>query len=139
MMKSRLGAIFMPHGLGHLLGCDVHDVGGYLNDTPSRSSQPGLKNLRTARLLQTNMVMTVEPGCYFIERLLNQALSSNILSKFIDRDQIERFRKFGGVRIEDNIIVTETSYELLTDVPRTIEEIEAWMSFKTECNGHIYE
>ncbi|CAH8630942.1 unnamed protein product [Schistosoma margrebowiei] len=139
MMKSRLGAIFMPHGLGHLLGCDVHDVGGYLNDTPSRSSQPGLKNLRTARLLQTNMVMTVEPGCYFIERLLNQALSSDILSKFIDRGQIERFKKFGGVRIEDNIIVTETGYELLTDVPRTIEEIEAWMSSKSECNGHIYE
>ncbi|CAI2733373.1 unnamed protein product [Schistosoma spindalis] len=137
MMKSRLGAIFMPHGLGHLLGCDVHDVGGYLNDTPSRSSQPGLKNLRTARLLQANMVMTVEPGCYFIERLLNQALSSDILSKFIDRGQIERFRKFGGVRIEDNIIVTETGHELLTDVPRTIEEIEAWMSSKSECNGDL--
>ncbi|TNN18404.1 Xaa-Pro dipeptidase [Schistosoma japonicum] len=132
MMTSRLGAIFMPHGLGHLLGCDVHDVGGYSNDAPPRSTLPGLRNLRTSRLLQANMVMTVEPGCYFIERLLNQALSSDTLGKFIDRDQIERFRKFGGVRIEDNIIVTEVGYELLTDVPRTVEEIEEWMSSKSE-------
>ncbi|CAH8870825.1 unnamed protein product [Trichobilharzia szidati] len=137
MMKARLGAIFMPHGLGHLLGCDVHDVGGYTDDAPPRIALPGLQNLRTARVLQTNMVLTVEPGCYFIDRLLNQALSSITLSKYIDRSQIERFRKFGGVRIEDNIVVTETGHELLTDVPRTVEEVENWMSTKAESNGNI--
>ncbi|VDP96153.1 unnamed protein product, partial [Trichobilharzia regenti] len=115
MMKARLGAIFMPHGLGHLLGCDVHDVGGYTDDAPPRIALPGLQNLRTARVLQTNMVLTVEPGCYFIDRLLNQALSSITLSKYIDRSQIERFRKFGGVSIDSDIF--KLSLEHLSPLP----------------------
>ncbi|KER23088.1 hypothetical protein T265_08944 [Opisthorchis viverrini] len=128
MMKARLGAIFMPHGLGHLMGCDVHDVGGYSPDAPPRPEARGLRNLRTARRLEPNFVITVEPGCYFIDRFLDEALASEELKQFIVPQVLNRFRNFGGVRIEDNVVITETGYELLTDVPRTVQEIEEWMA-----------
>ena len=62
LVKLRLGAVFMPHGLGHFIGLDTHDVGGYLKGYPSRSSLAGLKSLRTARILHESMTLTVEPG-----------------------------------------------------------------------------
>lgn len=127
MMTARLGAIFMPHGLGHLMGIDTHDVGGYLAGTPERSSLPGLKSLRTARILRENMVLTVEPGIYFIDCLLDKAINDPILSKFLVIDELNKYRNFGGVRIEDNIIVTATGVELITKVPRSISEIEQLM------------
>lgn len=67
MIKAGLNEIFQPHGLGHLLGLDVHDVGGYLSGHPERSKEPGLRKLRTARTLLAGMVLTIEPGCYFID------------------------------------------------------------------------
>lgn len=67
MIAVGLNEIFQPHGLGHLLGLDVHDVGGYLPGHPQRSTKPGLRKLRTARQLLAGMVITVEPGCYFID------------------------------------------------------------------------
>jgi Xaa-Pro dipeptidase len=82
MMAARLGAVFMPHGLGHFLGLDVHDCGGYnvveyhtllfsficiLQGCPARSTEPGLRSLRTARVMHPRMFITVEPGCYFID------------------------------------------------------------------------
>ena len=66
MMEVRLGAVFMPHGLGHLLGIDTHDVGGYPAGI-ERPTKPGLKSLRCGRQLGANMVITVEPGIYFID------------------------------------------------------------------------
>ena len=75
MMAKRVSATFMPHGLGHHLGVDTHDVGGYgLPGTPARSTEPGLKNCRTASLMKEGNVMTIEPGCYFIDVLLDRAL-----------------------------------------------------------------
>jgi len=76
MMNVRLGAVFMPHGLGHLLGCDVHDVGGFPEGT-ERPTQAGLKCLRTARTLQSRMIITVEPGCYFIESVSSKQIDRN--------------------------------------------------------------
>lgn len=61
--------MFQPHGLGHLLGLDVHDVGGYLSKDPPRPTEPGVSKLRTARTLQAGMVLTIEPGCYFVEHV----------------------------------------------------------------------
>uniref|UniRef100_A0A1X7VCZ3 Xaa-Pro dipeptidase n=1 Tax=Amphimedon queenslandica TaxID=400682 RepID=A0A1X7VCZ3_AMPQE len=126
MMRVRMGAVFMPHGLGHFMGCDVHDVGGYPEGT-TRSTEPGLKSLRTVRTLQEGMCLTIEPGCYFIACLLDKALSDPSQSCFINKDMLETLRGFGGVRIEDDIIVTSSGAELLTDVPRTVQEIEEWM------------
>lgn len=125
MMAERLGAVFMPHGLGHFMGIDTHDVGGYNVGCPERSSLPGLKSLRTARTLEENMVLTIEPGIYFIDCLLDRAISDDKLSKFLVKEVIDRFRGFGGVRIEDNVVITKDGMELLSPVPRTIEEIEA--------------
>ncbi|CAD5228315.1 unnamed protein product [Bursaphelenchus xylophilus] len=67
MVEKRVGAVFQPHGLGHLLGLDVHDCGGYLGDALPRSHLPGLKSLRLTRTLKERMVLTIEPGCYFID------------------------------------------------------------------------
>uniref|UniRef100_H2MGT4 Xaa-Pro dipeptidase n=1 Tax=Oryzias latipes TaxID=8090 RepID=H2MGT4_ORYLA len=127
MMKVHLGSVFMPHGLGHLLGIDVHDVGGYPEGV-DRIDEPGLRSLRMARLVQERMVLTVEPGIYFINHLLDQALSNPAQRCFINDHMLARFRGFGGVRIEDDIAVTADGVELLTCVPRTVEEIEAFMA-----------
>uniref|UniRef100_A0A665VNX2 Xaa-Pro dipeptidase n=1 Tax=Echeneis naucrates TaxID=173247 RepID=A0A665VNX2_ECHNA len=127
MVKVHIGAVFMPHGLGHLLGIDVHDVGGYPEGV-KRIDEPGLKSLRMGRLVQERMVLTVEPGIYFINHLLDQALANPAQSCFINKDVLTRFRGFGGVRIEDDIAVTADGIELLTCVPRTVEEIEAFMA-----------
>ncbi|KAL6006004.1 hypothetical protein ACLOJK_040049 [Asimina triloba] len=108
MMAERLGAAFMPHGLGHFLGIDTHDPGGYTKDM-ERSKEAGLKSLRTIRELQEGMVITVEPGCYFIDALLNPAIENLNTSKFINRQEISRFRNFGGVRIESDVETGATS------------------------------
>lgn len=127
MIEAHLGAVFMPHGLGHFMGCDVHDVGGYLEGEPTRPSEPGLKSLRTARILAEGMVLTIEPGIYFIDCLLDNALKDPNLSQFLNAARISEYRNFGGVRIEDDIVITRVGCELMTKVPRTIEEIEALM------------
>jgi len=128
MMEVHLGAIFQPHGLGHFMGCDVHDVGGYLSFCPPRSDRPGLKSLRTARTLKEGMVLTIEPGCYFNDALLEKAKQDPKQSKFLVWSVIDRFRGSGGIRIEDDVVITKAGCENLTKVPRTVEEIEKFMA-----------
>ncbi|CAB4318665.1 unnamed protein product [Prunus armeniaca] len=127
MMVERLGAVFMPHGLGHLLGIDTHDPGGYPKGL-ERPKEPGLRSLRTARELQEGMVITVEPGCYFIDALLVPALGSSNTTKFFNHEAVSRFKGFGGVRIESDVLVTDTGCKNMTKVPREISEIEAVMA-----------
>uniref|UniRef100_A0A3B5AWX6 Xaa-Pro dipeptidase n=1 Tax=Stegastes partitus TaxID=144197 RepID=A0A3B5AWX6_9TELE len=125
MIKVHLGPVFMPHGLGHLLGIDMHNMGGYPEGV-ERINEPGLMNLLMGRLVQERMVLTVEPGIYFINHLLYQALVNPAQSCFINNQVLARFSGFGGVRVEKNITVTADGIELLTCVPRTVEEIEAF-------------
>ncbi|XP_064640469.1 xaa-Pro dipeptidase-like [Lineus longissimus] len=127
MMAVNLCAVFMPHGLGHFLGIDVHDVGGYPEGT-ERIDQPGLKSLRTVRDLQPRMCITIEPGCYFNDVVIDEALANPAKAKFLVAEEINKFRGMGGVRIEDCITVTETGAENFVDVPRTVEEIEQLMA-----------
>ncbi|MFH5832149.1 aminopeptidase P family protein [Halalkalibaculum sp. DA384] len=127
LMKNDIFALFFPHGLGHFLGLDTHDVGGYPKGV-DRIDRPGIKYLRARRTLQPGMVLTIEPGIYFIPALLKPALEDETKSKFLNSSRIEELLSFGGVRIEDNIIVTEEGYENLTEVPKEREEIENVMS-----------
>lgn len=128
MAVNLAGRVFQPHGLGHFMGLDVHDVGGYLDGQPLRPTGHGLKSLRTARILKTNNVITVEPGCYFNDFLLDAALADPELNKFLVPDRLNEFRGFGGVRIEEDVAVTADGCVVLSVVPRTVEEIEEWMS-----------
>ncbi len=124
LQAAHVGAVFMPHGLGHLIGCDTHDVGGYIEGTPGVSPHPGLCKLRTSRLLEPGMVLTSEPGCYFIDKLLDAALANEVQSTFFNKNILQRFRQFGGVRLEDVVVVTETGMDNLTTCPRTVAEVE---------------
>jgi len=124
-------ALFFPHGLGHMLGLDVHDmenVGedyvGY-DETVSRSQQFGLAYLRLARALQPGFVLTVEPGIYFIPALFAQWKKENKFANFIDYEKVEKFLDFGGVRIEDDVLVTADGHRVLgPKIPKKIPEIE---------------
>jgi Xaa-Pro dipeptidase len=127
LVEMRMGAVFMPHGLGHFIGLDTHDVGGYLPGHPERSPLPGLAKLRTARLLQADMVLTVEPGCYFIDHLLDAAMADDSpLRAYLNVEKINsEYRGFGGVRLEDVVQVTATGMVNYTLCPRTVAEVES--------------
>jgi Xaa-Pro dipeptidase len=127
MMVERLGAVFMPHGLGHLMGIDTHDPGGYLQ-VVERPKEAGLRSLRTSRPLLEGMVITVEPGCYFIDALLIPAMENPNTCKFFNREEISRFRGFGGVRIESDVHVTSNGCVNMTNCPREVRDIEAVMA-----------
>jgi Xaa-Pro dipeptidase len=130
LARVRLGATFFPHGLGHMIGCDTHDVAGYAEGTIPRSPEPGLVKLRTARYLEAGMILTVEPGCYFIPYLVDLALASDVLSKYLDRDVLNEYRNFGGIRLEDVVSVSPEGSppDNLTTCPRLVEEVESVMS-----------
>eukprot|EP01006_Ploeotia_vitrea_P011407 TRINITY_DN30321_c0_g1_i1.p1 TRINITY_DN30321_c0_g1~~TRINITY_DN30321_c0_g1_i1.p1 ORF type:complete len:540 (+),score=309.19 TRINITY_DN30321_c0_g1_i1:18-1637(+) len=122
-----LGAVFMPHGLGHLMGLDTHDVGGYPAGA-KRVDEPGLRNLRMNRTVQPGMVLTVEPGCYFIDALLEKALSNDTQKDHLNAVELKKYRSFGGVRLEDDVYITDTGFVNMTKVPRGVKEVEAFMA-----------
>eukprot|EP01127_Copromyxa_protea_P001640 TRINITY_DN1159_c0_g1_i2.p1 TRINITY_DN1159_c0_g1~~TRINITY_DN1159_c0_g1_i2.p1 ORF type:complete len:289 (+),score=77.16 TRINITY_DN1159_c0_g1_i2:629-1495(+) len=128
MMKVFIGSLFMPHGLGHLLGLDTHDVGGY-PEGYERSEEPGLRSLRLGTELKENMILTVEPGCYFIPFVLESAFKNPEQAPFLNEEKLRSMFNFGGVRIEDDVLVTADGIENLSSAaPRTIEDIEAWLA-----------
>jgi Xaa-Pro aminopeptidase len=124
-------AMFFQCGLGHMMGLDVHDMEdlgeehvGY--EGLPRNPQFGLCYLRLARPLRPGFVITCEPGIYFIPALIDQWKAERKHEQFINYDLLEQFRDFGGIRIEDDILVTESGYRLLgKPVPKTIEAVEA--------------
>lgn len=127
MMEANVGAVFMPHGLGHLIGLDTHDVGGYPPGGHPRDTRPGYSNLRCGRDLVEGMAITVEPGIYFIDHLLDEAFQDPNVARFLVAEEVKRFRGFGGVRLEDDVIVTKDGVRNLTSCPRTVEEVEGVM------------
>lgn len=124
-------ALFFPCGTGHMLGLDVHDMEdlgevwvGY--DGESKSTQFGLKSLRFAKKLKPGHVFTIEPGIYFIPELIDLWKSEGKLDDFLVWSEIEKFRYFGGVRNEENFLITENGAKKLgKPKPKTIEEIES--------------
>lgn len=126
MMNENIFALFFPHGLGHFLGLDTHDVGGYPKGV-DRIDRPGIKFLRARRELQPGMVITIEPGIYFVPAVLEPAIDDPEKNQFLNTDKVTDLLGFGGVRIEDDIIVTEDGLENMTNVPKEVEEIEALM------------
>jgi Xaa-Pro aminopeptidase len=125
-------AMFMPHGLGHMMGLDVHDMEGLgedyvgYNDNVKRSTQFGTAFLRFALPFQPGHVFTVEPGIYFIPELIDLWKAERKFTEFIDYAKVEKFRDFGGIRIEDNVLITEKGHKFLgKPVPKTVEDVEA--------------
>lgn len=129
-------ALFMPHGLGHMMGLDVHDMEslgqihvGY-DDEIRPSEQFGLASLRMGRRLQEGFVMTDEPGCYFIPALIDKWRAEKQHAEFLNYEAIEAYKDFGGIRLEDDVLITKEGSRFLGQkrIPITVEEVETIMN-----------
>ncbi len=129
-------ALFMPHGLGHMMGLDVHDMEdlgqiyvGY-DDEIRPSDQFGLASLRMGRRLQEGFVITDEPGIYFIPALIDQWRAEGMHTDFLCYDAIEKYKNFGGIRLEDDVLITATGSRFLGQkrIPLYVDEIEEIMN-----------
>ena len=115
-MASAVTSVFLPHGIGHLLGLEVHDVAGFMRspqggDIPRPEGHP---YLRLTRVLEEGFVVTLEPGLYFIPQLLDAARADVRRARCINWPRVEALSKFGGIRIEDDLAVTRDGCENLT-------------------------
>ena len=125
--------LFMPHGLGHGLGMDVHDCEAMgersfdFSTIAGRAAGSATCIYRTAWRLEPGTVMTDEPGLYFIPALIDKCRAEGKYAGIVDYDALEGYRDFGGIRIEDDLLVTETGCRMLGDrkIPVTAEELEA--------------
>lgn len=123
-------ALFFPCGTGHLMGLDVHDmenlgeeIVGY--DGQPKSKQFGLKSLRLGRKLEPGFVLTIEPGIYFIPELIDHWKKNGINSDFINFEAVNKYRDFGGIRNEENILITETGSRILgKPLAKSIKDVE---------------
>ena len=123
--------LFFQCGLGHMMGLDVHDMEGLgedyvgYTDTIKRNPEFGWRSLRLGKALEADFVITVEPGIYFIGELFDRWKARKKNSQYINYDAVEKYRDFGGIRIEDDVLVTENSYRVLgRKIPKTIDEVE---------------
>jgi Xaa-Pro aminopeptidase len=130
-LKAGAPALFMPHGLGHAMGLDVHDMEdlgetlvGY-DDEIQRDTLFGYRSLRFGKRLKPGHVLTVEPGIYFVPQLIEQWEKEKINADFIHFGEVKKYLDFGGIRLEDDIVITETGCRLVYEkrLPVTIEEI----------------
>ncbi len=114
-VESGVSAVFFPHGLGHPIGLQVHDVAGFQASDAGGTipRPPGHPYLRMTRALESGMVVTIEPGLYFIDLLLAE-LKTKPVARDVDWDKVAAFRKYGGIRIEDDVVCTDDAPENLT-------------------------
>jgi Xaa-Pro dipeptidase len=115
IIEKRISSAFFPHGVGHYLGLQVHDVGGFMADASGKTidKPEGHPYLRLTRAVEPSMVFTIEPGLYFIDPLLAE-LKKSENAKFLNWPKIDEFRKFGGIRVEDDVVVTASGHQNLT-------------------------
>ena len=134
-VEAGVHTLFFQCGLGHMMGLDVHDMEnlgeeyvGY-TDTIKKNPAFGWRSLRLGKALEPGYVVTVEPGIYFIPTLIDQWRAERKHEAFVNYDKLEEYRDFGGVRIEDNVLVTDTGCRILGEpIPKTIAEVEALAS-----------
>jgi Xaa-Pro dipeptidase len=114
-VDTGVSSVFLPHGIGHLLGLQVHDVSGLAESAEGGEipRPPGHPYLRLTRVLESGFVVTMEPGIYFIDPLLEEARADHRRGK-IDWQRVASLHKFGGIRIEDDLATTATGCENLT-------------------------
>jgi Xaa-Pro aminopeptidase len=123
--------MFMQTGLGHMMGMDVHDMEnlgepyvGY-TDELKKSTEFGLKSLRLGKALEAGNVITVEPGIYIIPQLIDLWRSEKKYEEFINYDELEKYKDFGGIRIEEDFVITDEGAKMLgRQVPKTIADVE---------------
>ena len=116
LIESGAVWLFFPHGVGHLVGLGVRDAGGTLLER--RHDPPPFPHLRIDLPLEPGMVVTVEPGIYFIGALLESAEQRRKHPDQVVWERVDRLLDFGGIRIEDNVLITEAGHEVITaDVP----------------------
>jgi Xaa-Pro aminopeptidase len=134
-VEAGVHTLFFQCGLGHMMGLDVHDMEGLgedyvgYTDTVRRNPEFGWRSLRLAKALEPGFVITVEPGIYFIPELIDRCKAKRKNAEFIDYDAVEKYRDFGGIRIEDDVLITEEGPRVLgKPIPRTIEQVEAMYS-----------
>lgn len=133
-------AMFLPHGLGHMMGLDVHDMEALgqiyvgFDDEIQPSTQFGTDCLRMGRRLQENFVMTDEPGIYFIPALIDDWKASGHCKEFLNFDMLETYKDFGGIRIEDDILITKDGCRFLGKdrIPYHPDDVEKYMAENKE-------
>ncbi|MCE5348254.1 MAG: aminopeptidase P family protein [Bacteroidales bacterium] len=125
-------SLFFPHGIGHMMGLDVHDMEGLgenyvgYNDEIKRSDMFGLSSLRFALPYKPGHVFTVEPGIYFIPELIELWKAGGKFKEFINYDKLKDYMEVGGIRIEDNVLITDAGHKLLgKPIPKSVKEVEA--------------
>ncbi len=135
VVQAGVHTLFFQCGLGHMIGLDVHDMEGLgedyvgYTDTIKRNPEFGWRSLRLAKVLEPGFVITVEPGLYFIPELIDRWKAEQKNAQYINYDAVEKYRDFGGIRIEDDVLVTQQGCRILgKPIPRTVEEVEATSS-----------
>ena len=135
-VRAGAHALFFPHGLGHMMGMDVHDMEGLgqqyvgFDDEVRPSTQFGTNCLRCGRRLQEGWVMTDKPGIYFIPALIDDWKAKGTNKEFLNFDKIETYKDFGGIRLEDDILITSDGCRCLGDkiIPYHIDEVEQFIA-----------